>query len=71
MKKKEYSIGIDIGKKKCDVCVMDSTGKVLERRQYHNTPQDAKEFENMINHPALVTRSGSTPTPAWASRPSI
>ncbi len=38
------SIGIDIGKKKCDVCVVDKRGKVLQRGQYPNTAASAKEF---------------------------
>ena len=37
-------IGIDIGKKKCDVCVTNGAGKVLERRQYKNTLSDAREL---------------------------
>ena len=35
------SIGIDISKKKCDYCVINGRGKVLERGQYLNTPKDA------------------------------
>ena len=38
------SIGIDIGKKKCDYCVIDGRGKVRDRGQYPNTPSDAREF---------------------------
>ena len=34
-------IGIDIGKKKCDVCVMDDAGRVVETGQYPNTVKDA------------------------------
>ena len=37
-------IGIDISKRKCDVCVVDSKGKVLERGQYPNTPKSAKKY---------------------------
>lgn len=36
----KISIGIDISKKKCDYCVINGRGKVLERGQYLNTPQD-------------------------------
>ena len=35
------SIGIDISKKKCDYCVLDRNGDVLERGQYPNTIRDA------------------------------
>ena len=38
------NIGIDIGKRKCDVCVMDDEGVVLERGQYNNTTSDATKF---------------------------
>ena len=37
-------IGIDISKRKCDVCTVDAKGKVLERGQYSNTPEGAKKF---------------------------
>ena len=37
------SIGIDISKKKCDYCVLDPGGNVVERGQYRNTVQDARE----------------------------
>ena len=35
------NIGIDIGKKRCDVCVIDTKGNVLERGQYQNTTAEA------------------------------
>ena len=38
------NIGIDIGKGKCIVCVVDGKGNVLERASYKNTLEDAKEF---------------------------
>ena len=37
------SIGIDIGKRKCDYCVVDGRGVVVERGQYPNTIPDARE----------------------------
>ena len=37
----KISIGIDISKKKCDYCVINGRGKVLERGQYLNTSKDA------------------------------
>ena len=44
MSKGTISIGIDIGKRKCDVCVMDGKGKVLHTGQYQNTVSDADKF---------------------------
>ena len=38
------NIGIDIGKGKCIVCVVDGKGAVLERTSYNNTLEDAKDF---------------------------
>ena len=38
------NIGIDIGKGKCIVCVVDGKGNVLGRASYKNTLEDAKEF---------------------------
>jgi len=38
------SIGIDIGKRKCDVCVIDQRGNVLQRAKYPNTVADARTF---------------------------
>ena len=38
----KISIGIDISKRKCDYCVINGQGKVLERGQYLNTPKDAR-----------------------------
>lgn len=37
------SIGIDIGKRKCDYCVVDGRGVVVERGQYLNTIPDTRE----------------------------
>ena len=37
------SIGIDIGKKKCDYCIIDS-GKIAEEGQYANAPEPARQF---------------------------
>ena len=38
------NIGIDIGKGKCIVCVVDGKGAVLEMASYKNTLEDAKDF---------------------------
>ena len=42
------SIGIDIGKRKCDYCVVDSRGKVLERNQYINKPSIVDEVAKQL-----------------------
>ena len=42
------SIGIDIGKRKCDYCVVDSRGKVLERGHYINKPKFAAEVAKRL-----------------------
>ena len=42
------NIGIDIGKKRCDVCVMDGRSRVLERTQYENTSKEAGEFAALM-----------------------
>ena len=44
MRERIRNIGIDIGKRKCIVCVADGKGNVLERTSYKNTLEDAKEF---------------------------
>jgi len=38
------NIGIDIGKKKCFICVMDEKGVILEESNYDNTLHDAEIF---------------------------
>ncbi len=42
--KKVKNIGIDIGKKKCFICVMDEKGTILEESNYDNTLHDAEIF---------------------------
>ncbi len=44
MRKIEKSIGIDIGKRKCVTCIMDSKGNILEESSYANTVAGASEF---------------------------
>ena len=46
--KMRANIGIDIGKKKCDYCVVSTSGRVLESGHYRNTPQDAKKLAERI-----------------------
>ena len=38
------SIGIDIGKRRCIVCIMDRNGTVLEETGYENTYAAATAF---------------------------
>jgi len=42
------NIGIDIGKKKCFICVMDEKGSIMEETDYDNTMQDAESFAKNI-----------------------
>ena len=44
----KISIGIDISKKKCDYCVVNNRGKVLDRGQYFNTQEDARQCARAI-----------------------
>ncbi len=39
----KISIGIDIGKRKCDYCIVNGRERILERGQYFNTQADAKQ----------------------------
>ena len=43
------NIGIDIGKKKCFICVMDEKGDILEEFDYDNTSHGAETFAKMMN----------------------
>lgn len=43
------NIAVDIGKKKCVVCIMDENGTILEETSYKNTLKDASSFaENAV-----------------------
>ena len=44
MNRKSISIGIDIGKRKYDYCVIDANGKVFERVQYLNATGEATKI---------------------------
>jgi len=41
---KKNNIAVDIGKKKCVVCIMDDAGTILEETSYDNTTNDATSF---------------------------
>lgn len=45
----KISIGIDIGKRKCDYCIVDGRGNILERGQYKNTPDDIASIVKTIS----------------------
>ena len=64
IKRKKAYIGIDIGKKKCDTCVIDERGRVLERGQYCNTAARAASYAKGIAakydmHSAACKTTGS------------
>ena len=42
------SVGIDTGKRRCVVCVMNEDGAVMERTGYDNTLEDATKFAQRI-----------------------
>ena len=48
MERMKISIGIDIGKKKCDCCMVNGRGRVLERGQYFNAQKAAKRCAKMM-----------------------
>ncbi len=41
-------VGIDIGKRICAVCIMDSGGNVLEQMKYKNTREDADKLAKTV-----------------------
>ena len=41
-------IGVDIGKRDCIVCIMDSDGSIIEEPKYNNTLDHAKSFASYI-----------------------
>lgn len=51
------SMGIDIGKKKCDYCVINGHGNVLDSGQYPNTAQHARGFAQKMAR--RYSKSGS------------
>ena len=42
------SIGIDVGKRRCIVCIMNEDGSIMERTGYDNTLEDATKFAKKI-----------------------
>ena len=43
-------IGIDIGKKKCDYCIVNTKGRILERGLYLNRTADAEKLAEKMAH---------------------
>lgn len=41
-------MGVDIGKRNCVVCIMDSDGSIIEETKYNNTFDEAKSFASYI-----------------------
>ncbi|MGB6591767.1 MAG: transposase [Candidatus Nitrosopolaris sp.] len=61
-KKKESLnyIGVDIGKRDCVVCIMDSDGSIIEETKYNNTLDQAKSFASYIKKKHGVGKSTIT-----------
>jgi transposase len=45
----EYYIAVDIGKRKCVVCITDKDGSIVEETKYDNTLQDAEKFASNLD----------------------
>jgi predicted NBD/HSP70 family sugar kinase len=41
-------MGVDIGKRNCVVCIMDSDGSIIEETKYNNTLDQAESFASSI-----------------------
>jgi predicted NBD/HSP70 family sugar kinase len=41
-------MGVDIGKRNCVVCIMDSDGSIIEETKYNNTVDQAESFASSI-----------------------
>ena len=46
----KVNVGMDIGKKKCDYCLIGNKGKVLSRGEYLNKPDATAGFANKRAH---------------------
>ena len=64
--KKGKTIGMDLGDKKHEVCVLDADGKVIVREQITNTQESLKKFFKDYKG-ALVVMEAGTHSP-WISR---
>ena len=45
----DYYIAVDIGKRKCVVCITDKDGSILEETRYDNTLQEAERFASHLD----------------------
>lgn len=45
----DYYIAVDIGKRKCVVCITDKDGSILEETKYDNTLQEAERFASNLD----------------------
>ena len=45
----DYYIAVDIGKRKCVVCITDKNGSILEETKYDNTLQEAERFASNLD----------------------
>jgi transposase len=45
----DYYIAVDIGKRKCVVCVTDKDGSIVEETNYSNTLQEVERFASDLN----------------------
>ena len=48
-RKNNYYIAVDIGKRKCVVCITDKDGSIVEETKYNNTLQEAERFASHLN----------------------
>lgn len=48
-RKNDYYIAVDIGKRKCVVCITDKDGSIIEETKYDNTLQEAERFASDLN----------------------
>ena len=60
------TIGMDLGDKKHEVCILDADGKVILRRQITNTKESVKKFFKVYKGVLVVMEAG-THSP-WISR---
>jgi predicted NBD/HSP70 family sugar kinase len=60
-------VGIDIGKRNCVACIMDSHGSIIEETKYDNTLDQAESFASSIRrkHGGV---GESTITAVWSLR---
>jgi predicted NBD/HSP70 family sugar kinase len=52
-------MGVDIGKRNCVVCIMDSDGSIIEETKYDNTLDQAESFASYIKKKNGVYYHGS------------